>query len=341
MLKKFVTAACLLMLALPGGGAAEEYLVGEGDILRISVYGHDDLTTEVRVSGEGTISFPLIEDVAVGGKTVAEIADVVTQGLADGFIIDPQVSVFVSEFRSMSVTIMGNVRNPGLYELHGQTTFLELLSKAGGLSDEAGDRATIKRKGSTPGTGGVIAVDLRRLVREGDTNLDVIIVDGDNIYVGEAELFYITGEVRKPASYRLEGATSVAKAITLAGGVTSKADREQVLLIRGDDNSEETVDSASGRAREVLIRRGDTIYVPEAGLFYVTGEVEKPGSFPWEQGTTVIKAAARAGGFTDKAAEGRTRIVRVVDGEETVLRDVDPDDAVLPGDVVIVPESFF
>lgn len=341
MLKQITFAAFLVMMAAVPGAGAEEYLIGEGDILKISVYGHDDLTTEVRVSGDGMISFPLIGDIAVSRRKASEIAVLLTEALADGFIVNPQVSVFISEFRSMSTTIMGNVRSPGLYELHGQTTFLELLSKAGGLTAEAGDRATIKRKGTTPGTGGVISVDLRRLVREGDTNLDVIVVDGDNIYVGEAEVFYITGEVRKPASHRLEGRTSVTKAITIAGGLTSKAARDRVLLIRAADNLEETIDTGSEGARGVMIRSGDTIFVPEAGLFYVTGEVDKPGSFPWEEGTTVIKAVARAGGFTDKASEGRTRIVRVVDGEEKVFRGVDPHDSVVPGDVVIVPESFF
>ena len=228
-----LTAAALIVLLFAGGGrAAEDYLVGEGDVLKITVYDHADLNMEVRVSGGGVISFPLIGEVRVGGLTVSRVEDIISSRLADGYIIDPQLTVFIKEFRSKRTTIMGEVKNPGLYELHGRTSFLELLSKAGGLTPQAGDRATIKRKGGPGNEGGVITVDLKKLVREGNTALDVIIADGDSVYVSEAGVFFIRGEVRRPASYRLEGDISAIKAITLAGGFTDEAARDRVTIMR-------------------------------------------------------------------------------------------------------------
>lgn len=323
--------------------AAEDYVVGEGDILKITVYNHPDLESTVRVEGGGTISFPLIGQVSVNGLTVSRVAEVLAARLADGYLVNPQLGVFVQEFRSRKATIMGKVMKPGLYELHGQTTFLELLSKTGGLEPEAGDRAFIKRKADRAGVEGkVIVVDLKRLIEKGDTALDVAIMDGDSIFVAEAGVFYITGEVKKPNAYKLEAGTTVIKAITVAGGFTDQAARDRVLVVRAEGGDEETIRvGAGGASWDAAIRNGDSIYVPKAGVFYVTGEVKKGGAYAFEKGTTVLKAITVAGGFTDKASKGRVRIIRIVDGEEETLKKVSFDDPVYPDDVLVVPESFF
>ncbi len=237
---------------------SQDYRVGEGDVLKITVYEHNDLTTVARVSGKGTIMFPLIGEVRVEGLTTIEIAKRISELLADGYIVDPQVSVFIQEYRSKKATIMGEVERPGLYELRGETTFLELLSKAGGLTRDAGSKAIVKRK-----NGEIVSIDLKRLIEGGDTSLNITITEGDNIYI------------------------------------------------------------------------------PKAGVFYVTGEVKKPDAYKYEKGTTVIKAITMAGGFTDKAAIGRVKIIRNMDGREVVLEKVKMDEPILPDDIIIVPESFF
>jgi polysaccharide export outer membrane protein len=237
---------------------SQDYRVGEGDVLKITVYEHNDLTTVARVSGKGTIMFPLIGEVKVEGLTTIEIAKRISELLADGYIVDPQVSVFIQEYRSKKATIMGEVERPGLYELRGETTFLELLSKAGGLTRDASSKAIVKRK-----NGDIVSIDLKRLIEDGDTSLNITITEGDNIYI------------------------------------------------------------------------------PKAGVFYVTGEVKKPDAYKYEKGTTVIKAITMAGGFTDKAAIGRVKIIRNIDGREVVLEKVKMDEPILPDDIIIVPESFF
>lgn len=243
---------------------AQDYRVGEGDVLKITVYGHNDLTTIERIGGEGTIKFPLIGVIKVSGLTVSSIADKIASLLADGYIVSPQVTVFIEEFASQKVVIMGEVRSPGLYELKGTTTFLELVSKAGGLTKDAGEMAIIKRsEGAGEDEEEIQTVDLLKLLKEGDTSVNVSMLDGD------------------------------------------------------------------------------TVYIPKAGVFYVTGEVKKPDSYSHKEGTTVIQAITMAGGLTDKAASGRIKIIRKVDGSERVINKVKMDEPIFPDDVVIVPESYF
>ena len=339
----FLTVLFALFSVAVPAQAAEEYTIGEGDVLRIAVYDHPDLTTVVRVGGDGMISFPLIGQVKVSALTGSSIAEIMAARLADGYLVNPQVSVFVEEFRGSKTTIMGKVVRPGLYELKGRTTFLELLSKAGGLSADAGDRAFVKRKPPVPGTeGDIIVIDLVRLVEKGDMALDVAIQDGDSVFIGAAGIFYITGEVKRPDAYKLEGTMTAIKAITMAGGFTDLAARDKVVVVRDSGTGEETLEVGSGGAPwDTPIRKGDSIFVPKAGVFYVTGEVKNPGASNFEQGSTVLKAVTLAGGFTDRASDGRIRIIRKKGDKEQTIKGVRMDDPVYPDDVIVVPESFF
>ena len=145
MIQRFLLSFLfLIMLSVPV--VAQDYIVGKDDVLKITVYDHDDLTTTVRVSGDGTIILPLLNRVEVAGLTINQISNKITALFADGYIRNPQVNVFIEDFRSKKAVILGQINKPGLYELQGQTTFLELISKAGGLTKDAGDTTIIKRK---------------------------------------------------------------------------------------------------------------------------------------------------------------------------------------------------
>ncbi len=260
----------LLALALVGvtpppliaATTTQEYVVGEGDMLKVIVYDNADLTTTARVSAEGTIRFPLIGQVEVGSLTVEQIGGQITDLLADGYLVNPQVSVLVTEFRSQKAIIMGQVAKPGLYELRGHTTFLELLSHAGGLTVDAGDKALVKRKVKDRGES-VTPIDLKRLMEGGDTTLDVPIQEGDSVYIGKAGLFYVTGEVKKADAYKYEEGTTVIKAITMAGGFTDKAAKGRVNVARKVDGVETVLEKVS---MHEPVRPDDVIVVPE-GFF--------------------------------------------------------------------------
>lgn len=247
---------------MPGLCLAEDFMVGTNDVLKISVYDHPDMETKVRVNGEGVIQMPLLGQVQIGGLTISEISNKLTLLLADGYIVSPQVNVFVEEYGSKKGVILGMVQKPGAYDLSGPTTLLELISKAGGLSDKAGNSAIIKR-GSATGEAKNITVDLKALM------------EGDKEY------------------------------------------------------------------QQILIESQDTIYISKAGMCYVTGEVEKPDAYKVESSTTVLQAITLASGFTGKAAKDKVQIVRIVDGNKTVMKNVDLNTLVLTDDVIVVPESFF
>lgn len=262
MKKTIVILAVLVFTA--GALAAQEYILGEGDLLKITVYDHLDLTITVRVGGDGMITFPLVGYIRAGGRTVTEVSGVISEKLENGFIVDPHVAIFIQEFRSKKAIIMGQVRSPGLHLLHGHITLLELISKAGGLTSNAGDKAIIKRKYPTLTQGnGVITIDLKDLIVNGNTEKNIAIMDGDSVFIVEAGVFFITGEVARPASYK------------------------------------------------------------------------------YEEDTTIVKAITMAGGLTDRASTGRIRIIRKIKGKEQVIKRVKMDEPVMPDDVIIVPESFF
>jgi polysaccharide export outer membrane protein len=261
-------AKCLLFVvaivfSLCGPSLADEagYVVGEGDVLKVMVYDHPDLTTIVRVSGGGTIAFPLIGLIQVKGLNVDQIAQKVADQLSKGYVVRPQVSVFIEEFRSKKVTIIGEVGRPGLYELSGSTSLMELISQAGGLTQNYGNTVTIRRKTTPEKEEKSININLKDVLESGGASLDVPILDGDSVVVSKASTFYVTGEVREPDAYKYEDGTTVIKAITIAGGFTNLAARRKVKIYREIDGKKHVAEKVS---MDMPILPGDVIVVPES-----------------------------------------------------------------------------
>ena len=161
------------------------------------------------------IRLPLIGQVFVAGITLPRIADVIAGKLASGYLVDPQVTVSVQEYRILKATIIGRVNRTGVYEFRDRLTLLELLSRAGGLSPDADNTAIV-----TGRTGEKRTVDLRGLLTLGNISLDIDIRDGDSVFVAAAPKFSIAGEVRRPGDYRHEKGMTALRALNLAGGLT-------------------------------------------------------------------------------------------------------------------------
>lgn len=119
------------------------YRLGAGDVLDIAVFGVPDLSRTVRVNSDGQISLPLVGTLAAAGHTVPELQDTIASKLKDGFLQNPQVTVFVKEFVSQQVTLNGSVAKPGIYPLTGRTSLLQALALAGGLSDLANPEGVV------------------------------------------------------------------------------------------------------------------------------------------------------------------------------------------------------
>jgi len=260
-MKHTVTSLLALFLIILGlsGSFAGDYLVGAGDILRITVYDHPDMQTTVRVDDQGYITMPLLDRVKVGDMTIAQISQKLAEQLSDGYIVNPQVNIFVEEFRSKKAVILGHVRHPGLVELSGSTTFLELLSKVGGLTDDAGETATIKR--TVNGKSKSIVINLNSLIDQGDLSSDVVIRNGDNIFVSKAATCYVTGQVEKPDAYPCKKETTVMKLITMAGGFTGIASKSGVMIERIVDGKKTIM---KGVSLDTAVQADDIIVVPES-----------------------------------------------------------------------------
>ena len=284
----FVLTALAATLLTGRAAMAQDYILGGGDLLKITVYQNEDLTTETRVSGNGMISVPLIGKMKVAGQTPGDVEQKIVQKLAQGYIIDPHVTVFVEEYKSKRVTILGEVAKPGVYELTANASILEIISKAGGLTDKAGDTIVIKRqKTAAPSSSTPKAVS-------------------DNT----------GGEEAVQAAER------------------SDPDETYIRL-----NLKELMEKGN-LAENPGVQDGDNIFVTKSGFIYVTGEVKMPGAYKFEEGTTVMKAIALAQGLTDKAAPGRTKLIRKIDGKDESMK-VNMEYPVKQDDVIAVPESFF
>lgn len=254
----------LFILLLSTTAIAEEYRVGDGDLLTISVYSHPDLESEVRVDGEGRITFALIGELKVGGLTVSDIEKRLAALLEDGYIKKAHVKVFIKEYKSKKVTVLGEFVKPGLVELTGVSTLLEVISSAGGVTPNAGDDLFIQRKIFTEAVKAkdiTLTVNLKRLLEDGDITANVTVHDGDSIYVPRAAFVYVTGEVKNPDAYKITKDLTVLKAITLAGGFTEKAWKGKTEIIRRNkDGVEETITGEM----DALVLPDDVILIPES-----------------------------------------------------------------------------
>jgi len=231
----------------PLEGEEKDYVIGPKDILKIMVWDHDDLTREIHVSRKGAFSYPLIGKVHADGLTVSQLEERITDALSGRYIVNPQVSITVREYKSKRVFVLGEVGGPqrgglgpGAYPLTGNTRLVEVLSLAGGPTQDAGAEVIIVRprhKTGNPiplqeaGEDEIITVNLRRLL-EGDTSQNIYLEPDDTIYVPRAEFFFVFGEVKRPGRYNLEKGTTVLKAITTAGGITEKAAINKTKVVR-------------------------------------------------------------------------------------------------------------
>lgn len=269
-----------MLLPLGEAAAQQEYVVGEGDLLKITVYDHPDLTTEARVSGEGKITFPLIGEVIVSQQSVAAAERTIAKLLEDGFIVKPQVSILITEYKSKKVTVLGEVAKPGVVVLRGAYTLMEAISDAGGITQNAGDTIYIQRKifrsgDEKPAVGqdmkrvlsGIVEkdevtvlVDTKKLFEEGDASVNAPVKDGDSIYVPRAAFVYVNGEVKTPGAYKITKGLTVLKSVTLAGGFTPKASERRTKIIRNTEKGEVTIKAKM----DDLVMAEDVVFVPES-----------------------------------------------------------------------------
>jgi polysaccharide biosynthesis/export protein len=232
------------------------YILGPGDLIKITVFNNPDLTLDTRVSESETVSFPLIGQVKIGGLSTftaeSKIASLLEKG---GYIKNPQVNIFVTQFQSKLVSVLGRVDKPGRYPIDRTTNLADLLALAGGVLPDGSDLVTVVSGSSKA------EYDLQKIVGKTDTLKSVIISGGEVVFVPRAPMFYIYGEVQRPGSYRLERGMTVMQALAQGGGLTLRGTERNIKINR---------QNAAGVTMESLpaltdtIQQDDVIYVQES-----------------------------------------------------------------------------
>ena len=220
-----------------GDSSGGDYVIGAGDLLVISALDVSEMEkVKVRVGSEGFIRLPLIGTVNVKGRTARRLESDIAD-LLDRYLHSPQVSVFIEEYKSQRVAVLGEVNKPGVYEVSEKRTVTDMLAHAGGLSPSADQVVFILRKsngveGASVASGELLKVDLEQLLAGHDPSMNMMVGSGDVISVPKSGEFFLGGSVRKPGAYPLKGKLTVDQAIYLGGGLSDDADLSDVQVVR-------------------------------------------------------------------------------------------------------------
>lgn len=240
---------------------ARDYVIGPGDVLRINVYQNTDLTLETRVSESGTISYPLLGSLKLGGLSIAQAERTIAEGLLKGnYLRNPQVNVMLMQVRGNQASVLGMVNRPGRYPI--EVTGLrmsELLATAGGVASGGSDIVTLS--GLRNGKQVRYSLDIGKLLTSGTLDQDPIILNGDTLYVDRMPLVYIYGQVQRPGSVRLERGMTVMQALASGGGLTLRGTEKNIKVHRrGTDGKVKEYDAV---LTDPLVD-GDVIFVRES-----------------------------------------------------------------------------
>ncbi len=268
-----------------------DYVVGPGDLLSIQLYGSQNRNLRLTVGRDGTINFPNLGPLSVGGRTFATVAADIEQRVSQQ-MIGVRASVGMGDTRSIRVFVMGEANHPGSYTVSGLATIMSALYASGGVTPIGSLRdVQLKRAGAV-----VRRLDLYDLLLRGDTSDDAKLLPGDVIFVPPVNATVaVDGAVNRPAIYEIRGETSVEDVIRLAGGLTSNADPSRAALVRVNElRSRVVVDVPlnlpSGRSQ--VLRIGDSLRVLQLrptidqGVV-VEGHVFRPGPVAWREGLRI------------------------------------------------------
>lgn len=336
----------------PAAQAAEvDYRIGEDDELEISVYGDPALIKTQAVRPGGKIAFPLVGEIKASGLTPSELREQLTERLA-AYLTNPSVTVIVTKYNSRKVSILGEVKTPGLLNMSSDITLLEGISRAGGITADAeltGAQVIRNRQ--------VLPIDLERLLRQGDISQDVVLKPNDVILIPSVKdrNVSVLGQVRKPLVLPLRSGTTLIEAISRAEGITEDADLTASVLMRG--GQVESVDFEKllrhgDASQNVILKPNDVVLIPDVRdkKVFVLGAVNKPMVVSLKLGLTVVESIAVAGGFAEGAQPRSVVLVRgglanptlsTLNLKEVTDRAEMSQNAMLqPNDIVFVPKSF-
>jgi len=256
--------------------SASDYKIGPEDLLEIDTFQVQELKSSLRVSAQGFIKIPLVDKIEAGGLTVAELESVIAKKL-EKFVKEPVVSVFVREYRSQQISVLGSVKDPKVYYATGQKYLLDMLSLAGGLTQDAGSfciiQRTVKNDSGDKESSEKIVIDLDELLINGRADLNIPVIAGDIVQVPKSGIFFVDGAVRSPGEYQLKGKhTTFSQAISMARGLDYAALKSGIKIYRDNGGPEREIISIdydsvlNGQSPDLPIKEKDIIIVEASGF---------------------------------------------------------------------------
>lgn len=253
-------AACM-PAARADAVAPSNYQLGAGDSIRVTVFQNADMTVETRVSEDGSISYPLVGRIVIGGLEIGAAEKKIAAALKDGgFLKGPQINIQLIEIRGNKVSVLGQVNRAGSFPLQTTTTRVsQMLAEAGGVTATGDDRIVVT--GTRAGTPFRREIDMDALYRNQRPDDDMVLGGGDTIYVPRAPMFFIYGEVSKPGSYRVERNMTMRQALAAGGGLTLRGTERRLKVVR------QNAGGASSKISVELddpVQPGDVVTVSES-----------------------------------------------------------------------------
>jgi polysaccharide export outer membrane protein len=262
------------------------YVLGAEDQVVIRAFQAPELSEKpIQIAGDGYVNLPLVGRVKAAGESVSAFENDLSERLKY-YVKDPQVSVFVAEYRSQPVSVVGSVNTPGVVQLRGRKNLVEVIALAGGLRAEAGNTVTITRElteGKIPVQGAkddpkglysTATINLHDVMDAKTPQENVLIKANDVIMIAKAKMLYVVGEVNKPGAYVLteKDSLSVIQAVALAGGFTplAKAKKAKILYQYSGQmasNSQATTDVQKimqGNAPDIALHGDDVLFIPSS-----------------------------------------------------------------------------
>lgn len=265
-LYRLLLVSALLLSALglnaqTGSQDKPDYPLGVGDSIRVQVFQNPDLGLDTRVSESGTITYPLIGEVAIGGLSIAQAEKKIANALqTGGFIQQPQVNIVVTQIRGNQVAVLGQVNRPGRFPLDTSNTRVsDMLANAGGATSNGDDWVIVT--GVRAGKPYRKRIDLPSIYLDEKPQEDMVLQGGDTVYVHRAPMFYIYGEVQRPGSYRIERDMTVIQALAQSGGLTARGNQNRLRLHRNIPGG--TVQIIEPELTDI-VRPSDVIFVKES-----------------------------------------------------------------------------
>src|ERR1017187_4590607 len=262
--------------------------IGANDLIAVSVYDAPELTRTARVSVDGFIRLPMLKQrVKAQGLMPSELETAIAKALQDEqIIVDPFVTVNVAEYNSHPISVAGAVRQPLTFQATGPVTLLEAITRAGGLSPEAGAEILVTR--TQPGPDGTASALVQRILVKGlidaaDPALNIVLSGGEEIRVPESGKVYVVGNVKMPGAYPVGDGTetTVLKIMALSQGLMPYAAKEAYIYRREGNGSKNEIPIPLSKimerkAPDTPLLANDILYVPDNKTRRMTvGTLEK------------------------------------------------------------------